>query len=369
MTIIKILMIISFANLIYNLTEIVKYCFDQSKRKKTDKHYISEYIRYDDGVSIKGTMNNQIVYKVDGDFNGDIKGGNVTVILMGDGNFNGNIKSKDGNVVLIKGNINGDVKANKVVCPNKSSTDKWIAPPSFSIDLKCPSCNQIYTQELNTSVKKTSDYKYVIDITAPYSDAKTNKETINNNNQHICKSCYHYVQTPFNGSYCTKDSPLGEALPEGCSICKSYDGIGETTNYKSDCTRFSNRSGICHFFHVNTCAIEHNCPYKIKRDECKTDSISDNIAKHNPAKDVESPKLPVKTLWSCDIPSNNNKCSKCAFAKKMPYLSLSGINTDNEYNCLKFNKIVDSNYCCRDFIDLKTVGNLNNRINDIINRK
>lgn len=275
------------------------------KEKKTDKHYISEYIRYKDGVGIKGTMNNQIVYKVDGDINGDIKGDNVTVILMGDGNINGDIESKDGNVVLIKGNVNGDIKANKVVCPTKPTDSK---------------------------------------------------------NQHICKSCYHYVQTS-TGSYCTENPTLGNALPVGCNVCKSYDGTGETTNYKSDCARFSNRSGICHVFQVHTCAIEHNCPYKIKRDECKT---VNNTAKHNPAKDVESPKLPVKTLWSCDIPSNNKECSKCAFAQKMPYLLLSGINTSDEYNCLKFNKIVDNNYCCRDFI---SVENLNNKINDIINRK
>lgn len=62
-------------------------------------------------------VNKQTVYKVDGDFNGDIKGDNVTVILMGNGNFNGDINSKDGEVVVIKGNINGDVKANKVLCP------------------------------------------------------------------------------------------------------------------------------------------------------------------------------------------------------------------------------------------------------------
>lgn len=222
MTIIKILMIISFANLIiYNLTEIVEYCFDQSKRKKTDKHYISGYIRYNDGVGIKGTMSNQIVYKVDGDFNGNIKGDNVTVILMGNGNINGNIESKDGNVVLIKGNVNGDIKANKIVCPT-------------------------------------------------------------NHNEKNCFEC-----------------------------------IVDTT-------------------------------------------------KHNPAKDVESPKLKFETIWSCDIPSNNRGCSKCAFAKKMPYLSLSGINTDDEYDCLKFNKIVDGNYFCQDFV---TVENLNNKINDIINRK
>ena len=62
-------------------------------------------------------VNKQTVYKVDGDFNGDIKGDNVTVILMGNGNFNGDINSKDGEVVVIKGDINGDVKANKVLCP------------------------------------------------------------------------------------------------------------------------------------------------------------------------------------------------------------------------------------------------------------
>lgn len=180
MTIIKILMIISFANLIYNLTEIVEYCFDQSKRKKTDKHYISEYIRYDDGVSIKGTMNNQIVYKVDGDFNGDIKGDNVTVILMGDGNINGDIESKDGNVVLIKGDINGDVKANKIICPDKPSNEKWVAPSTFSIDLKCPSCNQKYTQELNTSVKKINNNRYKVDIAAPYSKTKKEEPEISN---------------------------------------------------------------------------------------------------------------------------------------------------------------------------------------------
>ena len=69
-------------------------------------------------------VNKQTVYKVDGDFNGDIKGDNVTVILMGNGNFNGDINSKDGEIVLIKGNINGDVKANKVLCPTDTKQVK-----------------------------------------------------------------------------------------------------------------------------------------------------------------------------------------------------------------------------------------------------
>lgn len=68
-------------------------------------------------------INKQTVYKVEGDFNGDIKGDNVTVILMGDGNFNGNINSKDGEVVLLNGNIRGDVKADKILCPTKPKTD------------------------------------------------------------------------------------------------------------------------------------------------------------------------------------------------------------------------------------------------------
>lgn len=80
-------------------------------RRKERIYDMSKY--KEDGYRV----NKQTVYKVDGDFNGDIKGDNVTVILMGNGDFNGDINSKDGEIVLIKGNINGDVKANKVLCP------------------------------------------------------------------------------------------------------------------------------------------------------------------------------------------------------------------------------------------------------------
>lgn len=227
MTVPIILVAILLANLIYDLTGFVNKCLNRTKREKDIEKmdtYNSLYIQAlremkDYETYITRKHNDQIIYKIDGNFNGNIKGDNVTVILMGDGNINGNIESKDGNVVLIKGNINGNVKANKVVCPT-------------------------------------------------------------NHNE---KNCF----------------------------------------------------------------------------ECIVD-----ITKHNPAKDVKSPELPVKTIWSCDIPSNNKRCSKCAFAKKMPYLC--GINTDNEYDCLKFNKIVDGNYFCQDFV---TVENLNNKINDIINRK
>lgn len=197
---------------------------------------MSTSVTLDEFLNRDGDHINQVVYKVDGNFNGNITGDNVTVILMGDGDINGNINARDGEIVLIRGDVNGSVKANKVICPTKPTTE--------------------------------------------------------DKDQYICKSCYHYVQTP-TGSYCTESSALGEALPVGSRVCKSYDGTGETTRYKSDCARFSNRSGICHCFHVNTCAIKHNCPYKIKREECKTEN---STIKHNPAKDVKSPELPTKNI-------------------------------------------------------------------------
>ena len=66
----------------------------------------------------------QVVYKIDGDYVGDIKGENVTVILMGSGDFKGDINSKDGTVFLNKGNVIGDIKANKVLCPTNKPSDK-----------------------------------------------------------------------------------------------------------------------------------------------------------------------------------------------------------------------------------------------------
>lgn len=61
----------------------------------------------------------QIVYKINGDFKGDIKGKNVTVIVMGVGNIIGNIDCKNGEIVLINGDIKGNVKADKIIHPEK----------------------------------------------------------------------------------------------------------------------------------------------------------------------------------------------------------------------------------------------------------
>lgn len=116
-------------------------------------------------VDINESSTKQIVYKIDGDLNGNIKGDNVTVILMGDGNINGDIESKDGEIVLIKGDINGDVKANKIICPDKPSNEKWVAPSTYSktkkeepeisnylsvhpVYIECPKCHHSFDKKL-----------------------------------------------------------------------------------------------------------------------------------------------------------------------------------------------------------------------------
>lgn len=86
----------------------------ERKKDMSDK-----YVTLDEFMNERGEWVKQVVYKVNGDFNGDISGENVTIILMGDGNINGDIKAKNGEVFVNKGNINGDVKADKVLCPNE----------------------------------------------------------------------------------------------------------------------------------------------------------------------------------------------------------------------------------------------------------
>ena len=78
-----------------------------------------------DGSSKPGV---QVVYKVYGPVNGNIKGENITVILMGDGDINGNVEVNNGEVVLIKGNINGDVKAETLLYPGKEPDKKQKSP-------------------------------------------------------------------------------------------------------------------------------------------------------------------------------------------------------------------------------------------------
>lgn len=119
----------------------------------------------------------QVVYKVDGDYTGDIKGDNIIVILM-NGDVNGDINSKEGDVVLIRGDINGDVKANKVICqqpkseyenyidklsgidklskPNKKETFKQ-PPPDY---VRCTDC--AYAEDYSSNMYKYSKYNGMI---------------------------------------------------------------------------------------------------------------------------------------------------------------------------------------------------------------
>lgn len=96
---------------------------------------MSKSVTLDEFLNNDRNIVRQVVYKIDGDFKGDIKGENVTVILMGNGDFKGDINSKDGTVFLNKGSVIGDIKANKVLCPTNNPSDKSTDAP-----LTCHSC-------------------------------------------------------------------------------------------------------------------------------------------------------------------------------------------------------------------------------------
>lgn len=85
--------------------------------KREDKKMTQKTVTLDEFLNERGDFVKQVVYKIDGDYVGDIKGENVIVILMGNGDFKGDINSKDGTVFLNKGNVIGDIKADKVLCP------------------------------------------------------------------------------------------------------------------------------------------------------------------------------------------------------------------------------------------------------------
>ncbi len=85
--------------------------FDFLEKNMSTSVKLNEFLKNDRDIV------RQVVYKIDGDYVGDIKGENVIVILMGNGDFKGDINSRDGTVFLNKGNVIGDIKADKVLCP------------------------------------------------------------------------------------------------------------------------------------------------------------------------------------------------------------------------------------------------------------
>ena len=139
----------------------------ERKKDMSDK-----YVTLDEFMNERGDFVKQVVYKVDGDFNGDINGDNVTVILMGDGNINGDIKAKNGEVFVHHGDINGNVKADKVLCPT--------LPTQFedSNPVRCK-----------------------------------------------CESCMYYVPNSDKQHFwCTQGGMLHLCIKEGTTICKYYEG-------------------------------------------------------------------------------------------------------------------------------------------------
>ena len=129
-----------------------------------EKDMSDKYVTLDEFMNERGEWVKQVVYKVDGDFNGDIKGENVTVILMGNGNINGNIDAKNGEVFVHQGNINGNVKADKVLCPT-------------------------------SPIKKT------------------------------CESCRYYRDSDISNKYywCTEGGMARHCIKDGATICKYYE--------------------------------------------------------------------------------------------------------------------------------------------------
>ena len=121
------------ANLIW---DIFAYINDISKKDRREKNMSVMTVTLDEFMNERGDFVKQVVYRVDGDFNGDISGENVTVILMGDGNINGDIDINNGEVFVHHGDINGDVKADKVLCPT-SPSDKSIKH-NHAKDIKSP---------------------------------------------------------------------------------------------------------------------------------------------------------------------------------------------------------------------------------------
>ena len=222
----------------------------------------------------------QTIYKIEkGDLIGDIKGDNIIVILM-NGDINGDVNSTEGDVVLIKGDINGDVIANKVICQQpKSDYENYIdklssveklskpdkdnkpdkekifrqLPPDY---VRCTDC--AYAEDYSSNMYKCSRYDGVV-----VKDSVRICDLFKQKGRHTCKSCYHFVKDINGWSYCSKYNL--EKLYDSVKCCPLYDGTGETTNYKSDCARFSNNSGICLSFHMLGCPIKNNCPDKIER--------------------------------------------------------------------------------------------------------
>lgn len=150
------------------------------------KDMSDKYVTLDEFMNERGDFVKQIVYKVDGDFNGNIEGENVTVILMGDGDINGNIDSKNGEIFINKGNVNGDIRADKVLMPNKKK-DTYFG--RRGIVVRCPHCDELYTQSLSINgYTSEDDANLVLDVKIDVEEPLNKSPDV----PPTCHSCKYY---------------------------------------------------------------------------------------------------------------------------------------------------------------------------------
>lgn len=154
-----------------------------------EKDMSDKYVTLDEFINERGDFVKQIVYKVDGDFNGDIKGENVTVILMGNGNINGNIDAKNGEVFVHQGNINGNVKADKVLCPTLSNNEHVKHNPAK--DVESPTLPTRFEGSNPTRCR--------------------------------CESCTYYINGNKRNFWCAQGGMLHLCIKECTTICKHYE--------------------------------------------------------------------------------------------------------------------------------------------------
>lgn len=156
--------------------------------------YMSTSVTLDEFLNRDGDHINQVVYKVDGNFNGNITGDNVTVILMGDGNINGNINAKNGEVFINKGNVVGDINADTVLMPDKQGEKKNVYYARGHMLVKCPNCKELYRQGI--LITKDTKNSVVVKI-----DAEENAKDVFDRSRlssvtcYECTHCQHGLET------------------------------------------------------------------------------------------------------------------------------------------------------------------------------
>lgn len=197
----------------------------------------NKYVTLDEFLNERGDFVKQVVYKIDGDYIGDIKGENVTVILMGNGDFKGDINSKDGTVFLNKGNIIGNIKADKVLCPTKpeetSEKKKGTYRGKSGITVKCPICGGLYTQNVSMRCSNIQDFSANVEIMI---DAEENaKKTLSHNPAKDVKSLELPTKKEFCSCYDCAHCHFGFETAHCSFKNKVIRGVTPCTNFEWRC--------------------------------------------------------------------------------------------------------------------------------------